>query len=871
MANRKLTFDIDANSDEAKRAIVALRREYDRAVSDLKRQQGDIALFKAAQQDAARLERQIRSLAKAGGDTSGLTAALGAQRTAIAQQAAALHKAGIDTGRLSAEQTRLRVALDKTTSTFRSQSAIVAGDLDGLRRRSSGFADAVGGAFSRLGIQIAAVLSLGKIGTLVDDYAALQARLRLATRDQQEFAAANADVERIAEAARVPLTGIGELYTRLASATKETGVEQRKIAGVVEAVALSLSLSGAKAAEADSAMLQFSQAMASGVLRGDEFNSVNEAAPRLLQALAASLNVPVGALRDMAKEGQLTREVLIDGLVRALPALRREAETLPDTIGGALTRLRNDLTLALGQMDELMGVSGGVARTLSAIGKTGLEALTVLGANVIFVFKGIGREIGGIAAQLAALVRGDFRGFRFIGDAMKTDAEQARKELDAFEKRILEGGKTVEKAAQAVTQAGAERNAAAATQAAELGRTKEAESKRFGDALADQVAAQRAATREFERLDRARVALAEKNAARIAALTMQPSATVARDLNSSDDDVRIPAQSGARADLLSTQAAQRAALAARDYAEAVRLGESAFEQLDALNRAGAQAESVLAAQAREVAGIQDQALAAQAAEQQSVADEIGATVEKLKRELAQFEKIPLGIDVPAAEASVREARKRMQAILDGSPLRQSVALAPGGGGIQAKADGGLIRGPGSGTSDSILARLSNGEYVVRAAAVRKLGLAALNAINQGRLPTAQAAARKAAGQRHTALLEAAALRQSLALSPGRLRVAAERAALAHRARLPAFASGGLVGGAFAAGAIARAVSHARTGAIAGSVSRLPAPTAVRGGATTAINLTLPGIGTFETRADAAVADSLTRAVRTAALQHGRRA
>ena len=76
MADKKLRFDIEANSDEARRALAELRRAFDATLGALKKQQGDVALFKAAQQDAAKLEAQIRSLAKAGGDSGALTATL---------------------------------------------------------------------------------------------------------------------------------------------------------------------------------------------------------------------------------------------------------------------------------------------------------------------------------------------------------------------------------------------------------------------------------------------------------------------------------------------------------------------------------------------------------------------------------------------------------------------------------------------------------------------------------------------------------------------------------------------------------------------------------------------------------------------------
>jgi hypothetical protein len=87
----------------------------------------------------------------------------------------------------------------------------------------------------------------------------------------------------------------------------------------------------------------------------------------------------------------------------------------------------------IGQADRALSifeVAGSAVRVF-------FETITVLGANVIFVFKGIGTEIGGIAAQMAALARFDFQGFNAISKAIKEDAAKARAELDRFEQRIL--------------------------------------------------------------------------------------------------------------------------------------------------------------------------------------------------------------------------------------------------------------------------------------------------------------------------------------------------------------------------------------------------------------------------------------------------
>lgn len=824
MADKKLRFDIEANSDEAKRALAELRSAFDTTLGALKKQQGGIALFKAAQQDAAKLEAQIKKLAKAGGDTTQLNTALAAQRATLAQLSASLQKAGIDTNALTAAQARLRTQVEQVKRNFTAQAQSVSDELGNVERKTAGVGAALSGLFSRIAFQLGAVLGVGKIVEMTDAASNLAARLKLASRNAEEFAAANDDVVRIASAARVPLSQTAELYVRIASSVKDLDVAQRDVAGVTEAVGLALKLSGASAAESGSAMLQFSQAIASGVLRGEEFNSVNEAAPRLLQGLAKSLGVPVGQLREMAKAGQLTREVLIDGLLKDLPALRSEAASLPDTIGGTFTDLGNKLRIVVGQFDQATGASKGFAGVINGIGTTAIEALAVVGANTAFVFKAIGREIGGIAAQLVALARFDFQGFKIIGELMKQDAEEARRDLDKFEKRILEGAGRVAQAAEKTTQATSDRNAAQKALAERFAETVEGETKRVEAAWEAQVAAQRKAQSEAEKIDSERVSLAEKNSKRLSDL-LAPKAKPA-DLNAQDPTERFFNQAAARSSLQALKAQQQAALASKDFNQAIDTGERASALIADLNAAGADAASTLAAQQREIAALQDAALAGKAAEAKAKAAEAAAAVDALKKELASLKAVPVQVDLKKAEESVREAQRRMQDILNGKPLTQRVNLATGGADLPAKAAGGLLRGPGTGTSDSILARVSNGEFVVRAAAVKKLGLARLNAINQGRLPDLRAAAMRMAESRQLAI----------------------RSAIDSR-RIPRFADGGL---------------------IASSVASQPRPASGSAGASRVLNLTLPGVGSFEMQAQEAVADALERAVRTTALKHGRR-
>src|SRR5690606_17759855 len=100
---------------------------------------------------------------------------------------------------------------------------------------------------------------------------------------------------------------------------------------------------GSSASEANSSVRQFSQAMASGVLRGDEFNSIMENSPRLARALADGLNVPVGALRKMAEEGELTSDRVVAAIESQSEVIEREFQKVPLTVSRATQKVRNAL------------------------------------------------------------------------------------------------------------------------------------------------------------------------------------------------------------------------------------------------------------------------------------------------------------------------------------------------------------------------------------------------------------------------------------------------------------------------------------------------------------------------------------------------
>ncbi|MEM8511094.1 tape measure domain-containing protein [Massilia sp. MP_M2] len=215
-----------------------------------------------------------------------------------------------------------------------------------------------GSSISGFGAALASVAfggGIAAVAQLSDQYGKYLAQLKLATTGQSEFTNAQNSVRRIATSAQSDLSSTASLYASITKSTRDLGIAQAQVASITESVSLALKVSGASTGEASSAILQLSQAFASGVLRGDEFNSVNEASPRLMQALADGIGVPVGALRAMAEQGKLTTEVLANALPRALGALRNEARSV-ETIGGAVTVLKNNVMEMVGATAQSSGV-----------------------------------------------------------------------------------------------------------------------------------------------------------------------------------------------------------------------------------------------------------------------------------------------------------------------------------------------------------------------------------------------------------------------------------------------------------------------------------------------------------------------------------
>ncbi|WP_411832329.1 tape measure protein [Pseudoxanthomonas mexicana] len=223
-------------------------------------------------------------------------------------------------------------------------------------------------------------------GRTADAYADIVGKLKQVSNGERELATAKAATFNIAQRYYQQLDATVTLYGRSARALNEYGYGQQKALKLTEAMSAALVVDRAGVAESASAIIQFSQALGSGVLRGEEFNSVNEAAPRIMKALSDSLGVTRGELRKMAEDGKLTIDVLVDALTGdQAERIIAEASNVPLTIGRAWQQAKNDALRYVGEADQGIGASSAVAQAISTLGKN-LDMLATAAALAATVF-----------------------------------------------------------------------------------------------------------------------------------------------------------------------------------------------------------------------------------------------------------------------------------------------------------------------------------------------------------------------------------------------------------------------------------------------------------------------------------------------------
>jgi len=294
-----------------------------------------------------------------------------------------------------------------------SGGAEVNSELSAIERQLDRTTDAVR-KVGHYGIGLAVVLPalqrmLSGAIAMADAVSTLDNRLKLSVGNAQSAAIAFDDLYKAAQSSRTSFTELGSVYATMARAGYANMT-------VVKAIGDAMAISGGSAASMQAALVQLGQGMASGVLRGEELNSILEQAPRLAQALADGLGVPVGALRRLGEEGQLTSQKVVEALTRSAPKLAEEVSKSTATVSQGMTVLGNSTTRLVGDLDKAVGGSKALADALTALASA-LDGVGSVVRNNQAAFSAFFAGIAGVAA--VAGIKSLIAGIGAIGGAIK--------------------------------------------------------------------------------------------------------------------------------------------------------------------------------------------------------------------------------------------------------------------------------------------------------------------------------------------------------------------------------------------------------------------------------------------------------------------
>lgn len=265
-------------------------------------------------------------------------------------------------------------------------------ELDKTRTKAAPLAGLLRNAF----VGLSAGLLVREYAQLSDSLTNTQNRLRLVTSSATELADVQRQLVDIANRSRSAFSGTSEIFNRLAVSGKELGVTNQQLLQFTESLNQAIVLSGASAQEANAGLIQLSQGLASGTLRGDELRSVLEQLPAVADVIAKGLGVTRGELRKLGEDGKITAKQVLDAFAAARVELNDRFATTVPTIGQSLTVLQNKVTETVGKFNEATGASRAIS-----------EALLFVGNNATALSVAVGTVAAGFAAvKFTAFVAG---------------------------------------------------------------------------------------------------------------------------------------------------------------------------------------------------------------------------------------------------------------------------------------------------------------------------------------------------------------------------------------------------------------------------------------------------------------------------------
>lgn len=238
-----------------------------------------------------------------------------------------------------------------------------------------------------------------RVINIADNMKLLDGRIRLATGTTNDYSIANAELLDLSMRTGSSFESNATLFSRINSSLQVMGGNTRTTLQFTELLAKSLRLSNAGQAESASIIRQLSQAMASGVLRGDEFNSIMENSERSARALADGLSVDIGVLRAMAEAGELSSSKVAKAILSQAAIIDAEYSRMPLTVGMALENVNTQFGQYIKNADDGAGATAGLSSTINTLANN----ITPILNTVVTLGKiGIGYAVASLASGVAS-------------------------------------------------------------------------------------------------------------------------------------------------------------------------------------------------------------------------------------------------------------------------------------------------------------------------------------------------------------------------------------------------------------------------------------------------------------------------------------
>ena len=311
----------------------------------------------------------------------------------------------------TADATIRIVAQDKTGTAFKK----VKGNLDKTQKAFTSLGRAI-----KIGFTLIIAGGIAKLVNFTDQFALLEARTKKASKGLGDYNKISAELFTISQRTGTALEDTVKLFEALARTAPDIGATRDQVMQMTESLEMMAVVSGATGEEIKNAMRQFSQAMAGGIVRAEEFNSIIENTPEIAAKIAEGMGMTVGQLRLAVVEGKVLSKDVFESILGQTAQINADFEAMPMTFSRAFTMLKNSAQRFLGIMNEAGGATGVLADAVVVIARA-FDALTrriksgrlaaefslwakALGVAVGYV-KDLGKEFGKLFRKLSGGTR----------------------------------------------------------------------------------------------------------------------------------------------------------------------------------------------------------------------------------------------------------------------------------------------------------------------------------------------------------------------------------------------------------------------------------------------------------------------------------